>query len=79
MDSIIDNIFREIDVYSSGKLEINHYLGDLQIADVRVQSLIREKDVELTRLRDQLLSVRKLKTTVNNNQSHSKTIHVLQD
>ena len=44
MDSVIDNIFREIEVFSSGKLEVNHYLGDLQIADVRIQSLIREKD-----------------------------------
>lgn len=52
IDSIINNIFREIDSYSSGRVEVTSYLGDLQIADLRIQSLIREKDVELTRLRD---------------------------
>ena len=79
IDSIINNIFREIDGYNSGRIEATTYLGDLQIADLRIQSLIREKDVELSRLRDEILSLRKLKSTVNNSDAHARTIQVLQD
>ena len=52
VDSILDNIFREIDSYGAGRLELTSYLGDLHIADQRVQSLIREKDADLSRMRD---------------------------
>lgn len=79
IDSIINNIFREIDSYSAGRIEATSYLGDLQISDLRIQSLIREKDVELTRLRDEILSLRKLKSTVNNSEAHARTIQVLQE
>jgi hypothetical protein len=79
VDSIINNIFVEIDNYGSGRIESTSYLGDLQIADVRIQSLIREKDVELHRLRDEILSLRKLKSTINNTDAHARTIQVLQD
>jgi len=79
VDSIISNIFLEIDNYSSGRVEATSYLGDLQIADVRIQSLIRQKDGELTRLRDEIVSLRKLKSNINNSEAHGRTIQVLQD
>lgn len=79
VDSIIDNIFREIDTYGSGRIELTSYLGDLHIADQRVQSLIREKDADLSRLRDELVALKRLKSTVNNGEAHSRTIQILQD
>lgn len=79
VDSIITNIFREIDSYSSGRIEATSYLGDLQISDIRIQSLIREKDMELNRLRDELTSIRKLKSTVTVSDTQTRTIQIMQD
>ena len=79
VDSILDNIFREIDSYGAGRLELTSYLGDLHIADQRVQSLIREKGADLSRMRDELVALKRLKSTVNNGEAHSRTIQVLQD
>ncbi len=52
IDSIVGNIFLEAEKISSGQSEIIRDLGDLKISDGRIQSLIREKDAELSRLRD---------------------------
>lgn len=52
IDSIVGNIFLEAERISSGQSEIIRDLGDLKISDGRIQSLIREKDAELSRLRD---------------------------
>jgi len=79
IDSIVDNIFREIENYNRGQVETISYLGDLQITDMRIQSLIRQKDAELDRLRDELFALNKLKSTVNNNDAHARTVQVLQD
>jgi hypothetical protein len=37
-------------------------LGDLAISDARIQSLIREKDAEILRLRDRIFAVEKSRT-----------------
>lgn len=34
-------------------------LGDLAISDARIQSLIREKDAEILKLRDRVFSIEK--------------------
>lgn len=39
--------------------------------------MIREKDAELLRLRDELTRLNKLKSTVNNDAAHNRTISVL--
>ncbi len=40
-------------------------LGDLTISDARIQSLIREKDAEILRLRDRVFSIEKGKISSN--------------
>ena len=52
VDSIISNIFLEAERISSGHSEIMREIGDLRVTDGRIQSLIREKDAELSRMRD---------------------------
>ncbi len=79
VDSIIANIFREIDSYSTGRFETTSYLGDLKITDIRIQSLIREKDAELGRLREELMSLNKLKSTINNTEAHNRAMQVIQE
>lgn len=66
VESIVGNIFLEAERISAGQSEIIRDLGDLKITDGRIQSLIREKDAELYRLRDEITRLNKLKTTVNN-------------
>lgn len=34
-------------------------LGDLDVSDQRIQSLLREKDAEIMRLRDRIFSIEK--------------------
>lgn len=58
-------------------MEVIRDLSDLKITDARISSLIRTKDAELYRLRDELTSLSKLKTTVNNDSAFNKTISVL--
>jgi hypothetical protein len=79
IDSLITNIFLEVENYNSGRVETVSYLGDLQVTDLRIQSLLREKDMELTRLRDELLAVKKLKSGINNSEAHFRTLQVVQD
>jgi hypothetical protein len=66
LDSIVSTIFGDIERYGSIKVEAINYLGDLQVTDQRIQSLLREKDTELFRLRDEVTSLKKLKSTINN-------------
>lgn len=42
------------------------FLDDLTISDARIQSLIREKDAEILRLRDRIFSVEKNRVSPNN-------------
>ena len=39
-------------------------LGDLAISDARIQSLIREKDAEILKLRDRIFGIEKSKLSV---------------
>ena len=79
IDSIIGNIFLEVERISAGQSEVIRDLGDLKISDARIHSLIREKDAELSRLRDELTHLTKLKTTVNNEAAHNRAMQVLTD
>jgi hypothetical protein len=80
MESLLGNILREVDQYNQYRVHENiSYLEDLQINDARIHSLIRQKDAELARLRDEVVSLKKLKTTVNNAEAHQRAIQVMQD
>ena len=58
-------------------MEVIRDLSDLKISDARISSLIRTKDAELYRLRDELTSLSKLKTRVNNDAAFNKSISIL--
>lgn len=79
VESIVNTIFLDVDRINSGQLELIRDLGDLKITDNRIQSLIREKDAELYRLRDELTSLSKLKSTINNEAAHNRTVQVLNE
>lgn len=52
-------------------------LGDLAISDARIQSLIREKDAEILKLRDRIFGLEKSKISGGSNESANKIIEVL--
>jgi len=79
VESIVNTIFLDVERLNSGQLELTRDLGDLKVTDLRIQSLIREKDSELYRLRDELTHLTKLKSTVNNEAAHQRTIQVLNE
>ena len=54
-------------------------LGELQVTDQRIQSLLREKDAEILRLRDRVFSIEKGKIGGGNAESYQKMIDVLRD
>lgn len=58
-NSLIINIFREYDAYASTKtlLEPMITLGDVQVNDQRIQSLLREKDAEIFKLREKIYAI----------------------
>lgn len=62
---------------SAGQELVVKDLGNLSVTDARISSLMREKDAELHRLRDELSRLHKLKSTVNNEAAHNKTISIL--
>jgi len=41
--------------------------------------LVREKDADLARLREEILALSKLKSTINNNEAHARTIQIIQE
>jgi hypothetical protein len=49
-------------------------LGDLAISDARIQSLIREKDAEILKLRDRIFGLEKSKFTGGTSESANKII-----
>ena len=49
-------------------------LGDLAISDARIQSLIREKDAEILKLRDRIFGLEKSKLTGGTSESANKII-----
>ncbi len=76
-ESIFNNIFIEVDRLNAGQSEYIRELGDLKISDARIQSLIREKDAELFRLRDELTQLSRLKSTINNEAAFNKSVQIL--
>jgi cell division protein FtsB len=54
-------------------------LGDLAISDARIQSLIREKDAEILKLRDRIFAIEKSKVSGDSSQSANKIIEVLRE
>lgn len=52
-------------------------LGDLAISDARIQSLIREKDAEILKLRDKIFSVEKGRISGGSGEAANKIIEVL--
>ena len=76
-ESIFANIFLEVDRLNAGQNEYIRDLGDLKISDARIQSLIREKDSELFRLRDELTQLSRLKSTTNNEAAYNKSVQIL--
>lgn len=58
-ESILGNILTDYDQFmvTSFSGEPTRILGELAISDQRIQSLIREKDTEIMKLRDRLFSL----------------------
>jgi cell division protein FtsB len=54
-------------------------LGDLAISDARIQSLIREKDAEILKLRDRIFAIEKSKVSGASSESANKIIEVLRE
>jgi hypothetical protein len=78
-DSVLNNIFREFDTYITTRIvgEPVRMLGELAISDARIQSLIREKDAEILRLRDRIFAVEKSRSVGSTSDSANKIIEVL--
>lgn len=78
-ESILGNILREFDTYITTRVigEPTRMLGDLAISDARIQSLIREKDAEILRLRDRIFAVEKSRVSGATGESANKIIEVL--
>ena len=53
-------------------------LGELEISDMRIQSLLREKDAEILRLRDKVFEVEKSSIRSGTSESSGQIIKVLQ-
>lgn len=54
-------------------------LGDLAISDARIQSLIREKDAEILKLRDRIFAIEKHKVSGGSSEAANKIIEVLRE
>lgn len=67
MYSMITAIFSDLETSTRSRIETTTLAGDLKIQDARIQSLIREKDVELSRLRDEIFNLRKVSTVASTN------------
>ena len=79
LNSMLAAIWTDLETSTTKRLEATTLAGDLQIADLRIQSMIREKDAELARLRAELFNVKKAQVTVSTNETQSRTIQLLQD
>ena len=80
-ESIITRIFGEYDGFlrSSISSEPMRMLGELEVTDQRIQSLLREKDSQILQLRDRLFSIEKGRIGSSNMEAHQKTIDILRD
>ena len=54
-------------------------LGDLAISDARIQSLVREKDAEILKLRDRIFALEKSKLSSGVTESSNRVIEVLRN
>ena len=79
VNSILQTIFTDFERVSAGQELVVKDLGSLSVTDARISSLMREKDAELHRLRDELSRLHKLKSTVSNEAAHNKTISILNE
>jgi hypothetical protein len=79
MNSILGAILSEFDKVTAGHELVVKDLGNLSVTDARISSLLREKDAELSRLRDELTRLNKLKSTINNDAAHNRSITVLNE
>lgn len=79
LESVLGNIYRDIDSYGATRTEIITHLGDLAITDQRIQSLIREKDTEIFRLREKVMGIEKLRFGASNEAAHQKAMQVMQE
>ena len=63
-ESLISGIFDQYHSYVQTLAigEPVRMLGDLEISDQRIQSLLREKDAEILRLRDRMFSIEKIRS-----------------
>jgi hypothetical protein len=76
---MIKNIFNTFDqTKKTGVYEHIVELSDLKITDQRIQSLIREKDAEIIRLKDKIFSIEKSRTISTTSESQNEIIRVLQ-
>ena len=79
LSSMVQAIFTDLESSSSRRIETTTMAGDLQVADLRIQSLLREKDAELSRLRSELITVRQAQISHKPNETQTRTIQLLQD
>lgn len=63
--SIVSAVFSDFDKYIHTSVigEPVRMLGELNVTDQRIQSLLREKDAEILRLRDRIFAVEKGRLT----------------
>lgn len=54
-------------------------LGDLNISDARIQSLMREKDAEILKLRDRIFSLEKSRSSSGSSEASNRIIEVLRN
>lgn len=66
-------------IQSSVRSEPTRILGELEVTDLRIQSLIREKDTEILRLRDKIFEIEKSQIRGTTSESSSQIIKVLQN
>jgi hypothetical protein len=66
-ESLLRTILTDYDSFVEKSIVVSEpvrMLGDLEISDKRIQSLIREKDVEILNLRNKIISISKEKSKV---------------
>lgn len=83
-NSLVDGILGRFAQVESSKVFLNTIversfaLGDLQIADQRIKSLIRQKDAEISLLRDQITKIQTTRVVSTVSEGQTEIIRVLQ-
>ena len=78
-ESVLGNILGQYDTYARTSIigEPVRMLGDLDVSDQRIQSLLRQKDEEIFRLRDKIFAFEKAHVGSRHSEAANKTIEVL--